>query len=548
MTTQPALDLRLKEAVAQASTFHRMWESKVRIDGVPFDPEGYSFLEELYDDVHPDVCIRKGAQIGMSACAVLTVIERMAHGWPGGGPYRRGVLYILPTSDSAYDFAGSRFNRLLLDNPAYDGVATDTNRTILKRIREAYLYFRGSQSKEKLLSIPVDMLVIDEINECVQDHLTAAEERLAASTYKHKLRLGHPTLPGVGIDHLYEESDQRVWMVKCRACGESTCLEMEFPASVKRREDGSAYRACRKCSGELVASEGEWTALWPGRDRRGYWISQLMSPHTNLTAVMERYEHIEETGRDLDERSSPEWFWNLVLGQSWADLDRAIEASMVLDLCDGTKPTPPKHMGPSWLGADVGKRWIYPVIGLKRGPERLEVLACPKVETFDELADLGRQYNVRCGVIDAQAETRTVEAFVRKTSWAWGHWYTSERSQHTIAWKDADKQVKTYRTGTIDRSHRALVDGRIRFPRITDHIREEVAPQVANLARIVDEDPKTSALKPRWVCRGPKNDHYAHALALGWVASDRVSVWKGPTVPRMRDVGRRRGSRGWMST
>ena len=56
-----------------------------------------------------------------------------------------------------------------------------------------------------------------------------AKERLAHSDYKRILELSNPSLPGYGIDEVYQASDQRHWMLKCPGCGAWTALDKEFP-------------------------------------------------------------------------------------------------------------------------------------------------------------------------------------------------------------------------------------------------------------------------------------------------------------------------------
>jgi phage terminase large subunit GpA-like protein len=56
-----------------------------------------------------------------------------------------------------------------------------------------------------------------------------AKERLAHSAYKRIIELSNPSLPDLGIDEAYHNSDQRHWTLKCPACGRWVSLEREFP-------------------------------------------------------------------------------------------------------------------------------------------------------------------------------------------------------------------------------------------------------------------------------------------------------------------------------
>jgi phage terminase large subunit GpA-like protein len=142
----------------------------------------------------------------------------------------------------------------------------------------------------------VDVLVFDELDEATPDAKTLAKERLSHSSYKRIVELSNPSLPDFGIDEVYRQSDQRHWHLKCPACGAWTCLEKEFPVAlnaevrvIRRRADGSAYRACPKCDAELDPDRGEWVADFPGREIHGYLISQLFSSTIDPGEILEDY-------------------------------------------------------------------------------------------------------------------------------------------------------------------------------------------------------------------------------------------------------------------
>jgi phage terminase large subunit GpA-like protein len=125
------------------------------------------------------------------------------------------------------------------------------------------------RARTGLKSVPVDMIVIDELDEAVQDMIDMAMERMAHSEHREVMKLSNPTLPDYGIDKAFQETDQRFWLLKCPACGEYTCMEDTFPNCLLE-VDGRVIRACIKCQAELNPSIGEWVPKCPGvTDKRG---------------------------------------------------------------------------------------------------------------------------------------------------------------------------------------------------------------------------------------------------------------------------------------
>jgi hypothetical protein len=508
------LDDRQLEAVSPSYAFARQ---ETRIDGVPFNLARYPFLAELYDEPWPSIVIRKCAQVGLTSWAILTVIHRMVQ-----GIYPRGVLYVFPSDDEVYDFAQSRFDRLLSDNDSLRGIVRGTDRTALKNIGGSMLYFRGMRSKTKLLSIPVDAIVYDEFDEMDPEMIAISGERLSGSEVRHKLRLGHPTIPGYGIDYEYGRSDQRVWMIRCSACNEWTCLELEFPDCVKQR-GGEYYRACRNCEGRLEIVDGQWVAREKDRETRGYWISQLLSPTVPLKSIMERHEHVQMYGRDLG-GAPPHTFWNMVMGMPFADIDDTLDELTIRAICDKNRPPAAASEGPCWLGADLGKRDIFPVIGVRRAADQFEYLRFEPLSSFDDLFDLAKKFNVRCGVLDEMAEARAVMDFKRRASWCWGAVYTEGNLQHVSEWDPKDRKVRIHRTASLDQSHRDITQGRAHFPRETEYFRKNVMGQLCNLCRVIMVNARTGQQTARWVIKGTKNDHWRHSVNYARVAAERVSV------------------------
>ncbi len=517
-------------AMKEVSLAYRYWHEGIRIDGDIFEPGRVPYLLELYDATNKATVIRKGAQLGLTSWAILTVIDRMLQ-----GVYPRGVIYCFPTEDEVFDFSQSRFNRMLRDNVKQLGsVISTTDRAMLKQIGEGFLYFRGmrvsfkDRRPTKLLSIPADCLVMDEYDDMDPKAVDTVMRRLDSSKIGHWVKLGHPSIPEYGIDLEYRNSDQRRWMIPCHHCREYTCLEAEFPDCFGKTKDGEVFRACRKCGKEIIVNHGEWVALHPGREVHGYWVSQLLSATKPPGAVLKEYENCMKTGRGIGA------FHNMVMGMAYADLDQSIDADTILSLCDEKVLSAKVHEGGTFGGADVGAKNIHACFGVHEADGIETYLCFPELETFDELYDLSRALHCQCLVIDVMAEARAVGDYLGRDSSAWGCRYV-EGPYVLPKWDSRTRVVTVGRTQTLDESHHAMVNKKVRFHRRSSNLEDHVVPQLTNLVRIITEDQLSGQRKPRWVVRGPKNDHWRHAFNYSQIASAQVGLTK--KALRHRDQG-----------
>ncbi len=482
---------------------------RIRLDGVPFRFEGHEYLRGIYDDTSPHVVLSKAAQIGGTTWAVLRSLHACMQGL--------NVGYYFPTKTDVLEFSKSRVAPLLADNPFLHRMMRDTDTAGLKKIGEAYLYLRGMQSTVGMKSIPVDLLVFDELDEATPESKTLARERLGHSDYKRIIELSNPSLPHYGIDEAYQKSDQRHWTLKCPACGTWTALEKEFPQKAGQevkiilpRPDGTFYRACPKCEAELDLAVGEWVADLPNRPIHGYRISQLFSSKVDPGEILEDYR----TSRFLDR------FYNLKIGIPWADLERRLDVASVLALCTDR---PMEEKNADWgtgIGVDTGKQLHVVILKVDREHQELRHLIRLVVcDTFEQLDELMKRFNVTRCVIDGLPETHATRAFAKRHGGRVYMNFFNENQRGSANWNHQERTVQINRTEALDASRAAVRDRHLTLPR-QDRLVEEFARHMASDAKILDEDEETGAKKYRYVRTGP--DHFSLAFTYAWLAATRV--------------------------
>ena len=539
-----------KELVEKQAASCLFWLAlnKLQLAPGPWKLEGHDYQLGWFQEEHPQQCFIKGAQIG----ATETLVLKTLHGHIFGR-YPQGSMYLFPTTRDVGDFSKARFDPLIQQNPfigafvkAVGQKGTDAQN--IKKIGRGFLYLRGAKSTKniqgnkksssQLKSAPVDRVVFDELDEMEESMIELAKHRVMHSNVKELMYLGTPTIPDYGIDAMYQKSDQRVWMIECKKCGKETCLDLEFPNSLRRRIDGTVYRACIHCGEEVHPSNGRWVAQVPSRskDLVGWWISQLNSIYVDPAYILDKYEN--PPSGDLSE------VMNSHLGRAWLPAENRLTEQEVLSCC-GNDAEVMRHDGPTCMGVDVGNE-LHFVIAERKTRNSLKIVKMGRRHSFNDLHDLARDFNVRSAVIDLYPEQRKVREFqMAETFSVFGCQYVENRTQ-MIAWDEKEKIVKVNRTEICDATHDLVADsGRLEIPRRNSEV-NKFAFECCNIAKLLIEDDETGMKTFRYKKLGSSRpDHYRHALNYCLLASERCGIIRDKHIIARFFNNRRR--RTWMS-
>ena len=488
---------------------------RIRLDGKPFSFDGHEFLRAIYDDRAPHLVLSKAAQIGGTTAAILRAIHTCVVGLD--------VMYFFPTRSDVLDFSRARVNPLVAENPFLAKLMTDTDTMGVKKIGDAHLYFRGMQSNVGMKSVPADLIVFDELDEAEPQAKAMAKERLGHSDYKRIFELSNPSLPDYGIDEVYQRSDQRHWTLKCPACGTWTALDREFPRKLGQevkvilpRPDGSFYRACPKCQGELDLAAGEWVAEFPKRPIHGYRISQLFSSKVDPGEILEEYR----TTRYADR------FYNLKIGIPWADLERRLDAASVLALCSDSPRLDKAEGDNGWysMGVDTGSALHVVILRYELGLKETETLVyLGECREFEDLDALMERFKVGSCVIDGLPETHSTREFARRHAGKVHLCFFQENQRGAPNWNSAERTVTVNRTEALDASRAAIRQKLVVLPR-RDALVEKFAQHMTCDAKVLDEDEETGTKKYRYVKTGV--NHFSFAFTYAWLATQTSSNFR----------------------
>jgi hypothetical protein len=490
--------------------------SGIILDGNPFTFTDHEYLREAYTDPHPFTVNEKAGQLGLTTKTLLAIIYYSRY------MQYRGILYFLATRTDVTETSKGRMDPLIEENPFIKEWMKDTNAANIKHIWNAMVYFRGMKSRLQVKNVPGDFIIFDELDEAPLKNVEFAMERLAHSKFARVEMHSNPSLPGYGINKVFNETDQRYWMIKCQRCGEWTCMEDTFPNCLLEI-DGRVIRACVKCQSEIDPRNGEWVPKCPSvTDKRGRHFSQLFSlspsPFVQPAYIL----------KDFRTTSHIDVFWNMKVGLPYATTENILPIEMIYDLC-GSEGISQSDRGPCTMGVDQGKG-IHVVIGKKDPEVGRKIIHLEAYKDFEQLDPLMDQFRISRCVIDGQPETRKAREFAFRHKGRVYLWFNNEHQKGSYMWDDTKLIVQARKTEEMDASHSTLLKGLIILPNRNLEIVQEFAKHVHNTARKLEEDEETGSKSYVYVRRGP--DHFRRAFSYEQMAWESISQSQ-PTSVKM---------------
>lgn len=463
----------------------------------PIEFDLHRFMLQPYSDSSPDQVIMKSAQIGWSIAAIFKSIHACKY-------LKLNVIYALPTRAASAEFVVPKVNPMLQRNPVLKAMVRDTDNKNVKAIGDRFIFFRGTQGAGEAISTSADLIIADEFDHGNQLVLMLMQSRLQASEYAWNWRFSNPTLPGFGVHELFQSSDQMHWFVKCRHCNHNMYLDFEsgkYESNNHYIDKEREIYACGKCHKEISDDDrqgGEWVAKYPTRERRGYWINQLMIPWVSAKKILKQQ-------LDMDISS----FHNMVLGLPYQASEYMINREAILNTTNPDLADKREVM----MGCDSGKVKHY-VLGNSEG-----VFNYGKTENWDDVERLIQMYNATC-VIDALPDFTVPEKLARKyPGKVFVNYYVHDsKSIDVINRKEGTEfgVINSDRTKLLDLVAAEIASRSLRFfqePKSLD----ELIWHCEQAYRVVEPDTR-GILRARWETKVNRPDHFLHALAYYRIA------------------------------
>ena len=501
----------------------------------PWSFEYYPWLKEMHDCTAELVVGQKSAQMGFTEHALNTAFYNI-------DVLSRDVLYVLPAkTPDASDFSAARFDAALELSPHLSKLFSDVKNVGHKRAGSANMYIRGSRARSGLKSVPVGLIILDEVDEMTQENIPLALERTSGQVEHQVLMVSTPTIMGTGINKYFLGTTQEHFFFRCPSCSRATelifpdCLEVTAESLGDSRIKQSRL-LCKECKATLPhetkhiwLNGAKWVASRTDADARGFHISQLYSTTVKPLALAESFLRAQLDPADEQE------FFNSKLGVPHVVSGAAV-SDQNIDECRGIQQFRNgqfKGKTTGWLtmGVDVGKRinveidqWIMP---RQRMTTDLNIEAMPQcvyfgiVMHFEELDILMREWRIHSCVIDANPERRKSYEFACRF---YGHvklclYGRGITGKQIHAAKDKSSDVLDEHTVMVDRtSWLDLSLGRfkrkgIMLPMdVTPEYREQIKASVRIYSKDKDGNPVGSYVN------GSNPDHYSHSRNYSEIA------------------------------
>ena len=514
----------------KAITEPSRWACKYRYMGHPY-PGIWSFghhpwLQEMHDAKNELIVGQKSAQMGftewaLNVCFHFLDIKRM------------DVLYVLPnTRPDAADFSSGRFDKALELSAHLRDMFSDVQNVGHKRAGPTNLYIRGSNARSGLKSIPVGLLVLDELDEMLQENIPLATERLMGQLERFQLMLSTPTIPDFGINFYYNDTTQEHFFFPCPSC--SRRIQLKFPESVVITAESTTDEAlaqtkliCYECKAVLphedkikYLNKGKWVAEHPTRLSRGFHVNQLYSMNLHPSVVARAYLN------GLRDPSAEQEFHNSKLGMPHIVAGARITEPMI-NQCIGTyRKLDFNRAGLVTMGVDVG-RILHVEVDAWRNTDqssgydlntyaRPQVLTHLEVDNFEDLDKLMFDMNVHFCVIDSQPEHRKALEFANRFPGRVKlcRYPMGQNGRNITIASEQESTINVDRTSWLDLSLGRFKNGTITLPMDTSiEYKQHIMAQV----RIPKKDANGNPVA-RYETPGNRHDHFGHARNYAEIA------------------------------
>lgn len=464
----------------------------VNENGSPVEFKDHSFLIDPYLDNSPRQVIQKCAQIGWSTLAILRSFHLAA--FAGAN-----IIHTFPSRNMSKDFVLPKVNPLIDRNPVIKEMM-GIDRIELKQVKDRYVYYRGSYEQTEAISISAHILINDEYDRSNQQVLKTYRSRLDDAKRERpelgwEWQFSNPTIPGYGVDVLWQKSDKKHWFVKCRKCNYE--WYMSFPENI---DFDKKIRVCSKCRRPLSREDilgGRWVKKYRDKEISGYWISQMFVPWISAEKL------IEESEGDQD------IFHNFSLGLPYISKDTSVSReSIIKALNPGHNPRTNVA-----IGVDNGITKTY-VVGNRYG-----IFEIGETDDWQYIEDLRNRYQATM-VIDALPYPHTPQTLAEKYPGSvYVHYYQPDKKNlGIIRWEQG--VVRSDRTKIIDHVVAEINARDITF-NMTERVLEDYIKHWGSVYRIIETTPM-GVKKPAWQTIEGRPDHYAHATVYYRIALEQT--------------------------
>ena len=297
------------------------------------------YLKEIMDCFDPysqvqEVIFMKGAQIGATECG-YNILGYYIDLDPCP------IMCVMPTEGTAKRNSKMRIDPMIEASPTLKGKiaaikSRDKGNTILQKdFAGGTLMLAGANSASSLRSVPVRVLILDEVDAFPQDlegegsPVGLAKARTRTFANRKIAQISTPTVESTSAVHReFFTTDQRYFHVPCPHCAAMQRLRWEQVRFSKTANPVvSAHYECEHCSEAIeerhkpwMLKHGQWMADAPelaDPKRIGYHLSSLYSPLGWYSWADAANDFL--AAKRKNDQNKMKVFVNTVLGEVWKE-------------------------------------------------------------------------------------------------------------------------------------------------------------------------------------------------------------------------------------
>jgi len=482
----------------------------------------------ILNDQHPNLVTRKSRQLGLSEIGITSIVHFLdTH------PNTK-AMYTFPRQKQLEDFSNTRITPIFKESP-YLTKRQDlslNNVSLKKLTNNSILFLRSAWGGNMGEGIDIDYLGLDEYDRMSTGVELAFMESMKSSKYGLLRRWSTPTIPGRGVDYLFNKSDQRFYHHKCEHCNEWQILTLEdnliqidstgVDIINEQIRDNTYAFLCSKCHRPLNRwNIGEYVAMFPSRTEiRGYHISQLDSVWISADSVM----------RNQFSYKVKQLFYNYVIGIPYASEGLVIVDQDILNCISYDQPIGFRDYSKYkkvFAGIDWGYMSWLVILGLTEDNqiELLDLHWVPEnpnkpLDNVNVFTAILKPYNPDVIVADAgygaDRNTYLLQQFPGRVFAC--NWGTSKDNIPIVDnWSDNIQQVRVDKTVKMKRTLYNIKSRSLRTFGRCEKL-EMLIKHLKNVRTMMEEEDGLIYEKVTRI--GP--DHTACALTYAYIAVDRV--------------------------
>lgn len=267
------------------------------------------------------------------------------------------AIYVAPTGNQVSVFSSDKLNDALHGSEVIDVNYFDTKTkdqvTYKELTNNSKIYLRSAfHSADSIRGISSDMVMIDEVQDIISDHIPVIEQCMSHSIAKWehlreqgkrdlpqhlfncRMYAGTPKTVENTMEKYWEESTKNEWLIKCHNQG---CKKWNY---INEYNIGDTCLICNKCGKPIFYQHGQWVAMNSEGIIDGYRLPQIVLPWINNVRNERAWQiNVINTRRIY----SAEKYFNEVLALPYAAARHPISAVELKACCEDKDMIQPEN-------------------------------------------------------------------------------------------------------------------------------------------------------------------------------------------------------------